>query len=88
MGSRRQRRALIIIGTRSAIFTPLANPGAIIVDEEHDGSYKQHDGLRYHARDLAVARAHYHKIPLLMGSATPSWRVCTRRLAAPTATYA
>ena len=65
-------RALIIIGTRSAIFTPLANPGAIIVDEEHDGSYKQHDGLRYHARDLAVARAHYHKIPLLMGSATPS----------------
>lgn len=65
-------RALIVIGTRSAIFTPLANPGAIIVDEEHDGSYKQHDGLRYHARDLAVARAHYHKIPLLMGSATPS----------------
>lgn len=65
-------RALIIIGTRSAIFTPLANPGAIIVDEEHDGSYKQHDGLRYHARDLAVARAHYQGIPLLLGSATPS----------------
>ncbi len=65
-------RALVIIGTRSAIFTPLANPGAIIVDEEHDGSYKQHDGLRYHARDLAVARAHYHNIPLLLGSATPS----------------
>lgn len=66
-------RALVIIGTRSAIFTPLANPGAIIVDEEHDGSYKQHDGLRYHARDLAVARAHYHSIPLLLGSATPSF---------------
>jgi len=66
-------RALVIIGTRSAIFTPLANPGAIIVDEEHDGSYKQHDGLRYHARDLAVARAHYHGIPLLLGSATPSF---------------
>ncbi|AQU84996.1 MULTISPECIES: primosomal protein N' [unclassified Halomonas] len=66
-------RALVIIGTRSAIFTPLANPGAIIVDEEHDGSYKQHDGLRYHARDLAVARANYHNIPLLLGSATPSF---------------
>ncbi|MWJ28709.1 primosomal protein N' [Halomonas sp. ZH2S] len=65
-------RALIIIGTRSALFTPLANPGAIIVDEEHDGSYKQHDGLRYHARDLAVARAHHHRIPLVLGSATPS----------------
>ncbi|WP_447957183.1 primosomal protein N' [Vreelandella sp. EE7] len=65
-------RALIVIGTRSAIFTPLAKPGAIIVDEEHDGSYKQHDGLRYHARDLAVARAHHHQIPLLLGSATPS----------------
>lgn len=65
-------RALIIIGTRSAIFTPLANPGAIIVDEEHDGSYKQQDNLRYHARDLAVARAHHHQIPLLLGSATPS----------------
>ncbi|MFC3284389.1 primosomal protein N' [Litchfieldella rifensis] len=65
-------RAPIVIGTRSAIFTPLANPGAIIVDEEHDGSYKQQDGLRYHARDLAVIRAHHHGIPVLLGSATPS----------------
>ncbi len=65
-------RAPIVIGTRSAIFTPLARPGVIIVDEEHDGSYKQQDGLRYHARDLAVARAHHHGIPLLLGSATPS----------------
>ncbi|MCC5881310.1 MAG: primosomal protein N' [Halomonas sp.] len=65
-------RAPIVIGTRSAIFTPLARPGVIIVDEEHDSSFKQHEGLRYHARDLAVARAKHHAIPLLLGSATPS----------------
>ncbi|QEM83888.1 primosomal protein N' [Halomonas binhaiensis] len=65
-------RAAIVIGTRSAVFTPLARPGVIIVDEEHDSSFKQQDGLRYHARDLAVARAKHHDIPLLLGSATPS----------------
>jgi primosomal protein N' (replication factor Y) len=65
-------RAPIVIGTRSAIFTPLARPGVIIVDEEHDGSFKQQEGLRYHARDLAVTRAKHHAIPLLLGSATPS----------------
>ncbi|WP_043529358.1 primosomal protein N' [Litchfieldella xinjiangensis] len=65
-------RAPIVIGTRSAIFTPLAKPGVIIVDEEHDGSYKQQDGLRYHARDLAVVRAHKESIPVLLGSATPA----------------
>ncbi|GAA3907564.1 primosomal protein N' [Halomonas cibimaris] len=73
-------RAKIIIGTRSAIFTPLARPGAIIVDEEHDGSYKQQDRLRYHARDLAVARAHYHGIPVVLGSATPSLESLHRAL--------
>ncbi len=62
----------IVIGTRSAIFTPLKNPGMIIVDEEHDESFKQQDGLRYHARDLAAMRAKQHGIPLLLGSATPS----------------
>lgn len=62
----------IIIGTRSAIFTPLKNPGMIIVDEEHDESFKQQDGLRYHARDLAAMRAKEHSIPLLLGSATPA----------------
>ncbi|WP_187775919.1 primosomal protein N' [Salinicola corii] len=68
----RSGRAPIIIGTRSAIFTPLARPGVIIVDEEHDGSFKQQDGLRYHARDLAMARAHREGVPILLGSATPS----------------
>jgi primosomal protein N' (replication factor Y) len=62
----------IVIGTRSAIFTPMLNPGLLIVDEEHDSSYKQQDGLRYHARDLAVVRAHAEKVPLVLGTATPA----------------
>ncbi len=64
--------ALVVIGTRSAIFTPLARPGAIIVDEEHDASLKQQDGLRYSARDVAVRRAQMENIPIMLGSATPS----------------
>lgn len=62
----------IIIGTRSAIFTPFKALGMIIVDEEHDESFKQQDGLRYHARDLAAVRAKEENIPLLLGSATPA----------------
>ena len=62
----------IIIGTRSAIFTPIKNLGLIIVDEEHDLSFKQQEGLRYHARDVAVMRANQLKIPVVLGSATPS----------------
>ena len=62
----------VLIGTRSAVFTPFKNLGLIIVDEEHDSSYKQQEGLRYSARDLTVKRAQQLDIPLVLGSATPS----------------
>ena len=64
--------ASIIIGTRSAIWTPLAHPGIFIVDEEHDASYKQQDHFRYSARDIAVVRAQRAQVPILLGTATPS----------------
>jgi primosomal protein N' (replication factor Y) len=64
--------ARVILGTRSAIFTPLPQAGLIIVDEEHDSAYKQQEGFRYHARDLAVVRARALGVPVLLGSGTPS----------------
>lgn len=69
----KQNKAKILIGTRSAVFSPFENLGVIIIDEEHDGSYKQQDSFRYSARDMAVIRAHREKIPIILGSATPSF---------------
>lgn len=65
-------RADIILGTRLAVFTPLPRLGLIVVDEEHDASFKQQEGLRYSARDVAVWRAHQCGVPIVLGSATPS----------------
>lgn len=70
--SARDNAVGIVIGTRSALLTPFHNLGIIIVDEEHDSSYKQQDSLRYHARDVAVMRANKEQIPIVLGSATPA----------------
>lgn len=64
--------AKIIIGTRSALFTPMVQPGVIIIDEEHDSSFKQQEGFRYSARDLAIVRAQQEQVSIVLGSATPS----------------
>lgn len=68
----RTGHAQIIIGTRSALLYPFANLGLIVVDEAHDGSYKQQDTLRYHAADVALYRGFQHNIPVVLGTATPS----------------
>ncbi|HEX2492642.1 MAG TPA: primosomal protein N' [Steroidobacter sp.] len=79
----RDGSARIVIGTRSAVFTPLAKPGLIIVDEEHDPSFKQQEGFRYSARDLAIVRAQRLAIPVVLGSATPSLETLARAQRTP-----
>ncbi len=68
----RKGKAKVVLGVRSAVFAPFQNPGLIIIDEEHDASYKQFEGLRYSARDVALARAKVQGIRIILGSATPS----------------
>jgi primosomal protein N' (replication factor Y) (superfamily II helicase) len=68
----RSGRARIVIGTRSAVFAPLQNLGLVIIDEEHDSSYRQHESPFYHGRDVAIVRAHFTNAVVVLGSATPA----------------
>lgn len=70
--SARSGTARVLVGTRSAVFLPMVRPGLIVVDEEHDASFKQAEGARYHGRDVAVLRARSAGVPIVLGTATPS----------------
>lgn len=80
--------ARVAVGTRSAVFLPLAEPGLIVIDEEHDGSFKQLDGIRYHARDFALVRAKALDVPVLLAAPRRRWNRCATPRPAVTATCA
>ncbi|TGV06664.1 primosomal protein N', partial [Mesorhizobium sp. M8A.F.Ca.ET.173.01.1.1] len=74
----RDGKASVSVGARSSVFAPFKDLGMIIIDEEHESSYKQEDYPRYHARDIAQWRSQYHQCPLVLGSATPSLETYAR----------
>ena len=73
-----RKEVSVVVGARSAIFAPFENLGIIIIDEEHETSYKQEDNPRYHARDVAIERARRHHCPVVLGSATPALETFAR----------